>query len=86
MCNPHDLHVLSFANGFTLWHYQTNDPMEELLDPTYFNTARTLLRRGDCLITAAGKDNSNHALLVITEIDEASIRVNGTMMHSLTNT
>jgi hypothetical protein len=53
----HDLSVLAYANGFTLWHYRTGDSLPTLLgDRTgletnpYFATADELLRPGDQII------------------------------------
>lgn len=50
-----ELSVLAYANGFTLWHYRTEDPATALLDPPgapatgggYFDPAAELLRPGD---------------------------------------
>ena len=53
-----ELSILAYANGFTLWHYRTNDKPELVLsnecgnpDYTgYFAPACDLLRRSDDLI------------------------------------
>lgn len=53
-----DLSVLAYANGFTLWHYRTQDGLADLLecrggkpfagnDNGYFSPAHELLRAGD---------------------------------------
>ena len=50
-----ELSVLAYANGFTLWHYRTEDRLADLLDPTlgafenagYFGAACDLLCAGD---------------------------------------
>jgi hypothetical protein len=45
------LSVLAYANGFTLWHYRTdNDTRNQTLSPGYFNPAAHLLRRGDMVL------------------------------------
>lgn len=45
-----DLSVLSYANGFTLWHYTTEDfGADGRLD--YFNEAARMLRVGDLIVT-----------------------------------
>lgn len=47
--DPTGLHVLSYAAGFTLWHYRSAAPLEAVARPGYFNPARELLRAGDRL-------------------------------------
>tara|TARA_R110000787_G_scaffold19874_4_gene59137 strand:- start:1282 stop:1575 length:294 start_codon:yes stop_codon:yes gene_type:complete len=43
-----DLSVLSYANGFTLWHYCSKDAVADV-DAGYFNDASDMIRRGDLL-------------------------------------
>jgi hypothetical protein len=47
-----ELSVLAYANGFTLWHYRTADPLAALLavDGSYFAAADELLRPGDQIL------------------------------------
>lgn len=45
--DPAGLHVLSYARGFTLWHYRSASPLEAVARPGFFNEARHLLRPGD---------------------------------------
>jgi hypothetical protein len=47
-----ELSVLAYANGFTLWHYRTADPLTALLaaDGSYFAAADELLRPGDQIL------------------------------------
>ena len=49
-----NLSVLTYANGFTLWHYKTNDLATDLDTSGYFNAANTMLRVGDFMIVNAG--------------------------------
>jgi hypothetical protein len=45
------LSVLAYANGFTLWHYRTdNDTRSQTLSTGYFNPAAHLVRRGDMVL------------------------------------
>ena len=46
-----NLSVLSYANGFTLWHYTTPDTATTVATAAYFNDASDLLRKGDLIIT-----------------------------------
>jgi hypothetical protein len=51
-----NLSVLSYANGFTLWHYTTTDNNTAVIAANYFNDAADLLRKGDLII--ANVDNA----------------------------
>ena len=44
-----DLSVLAYTNGFTLWHYRTNDGIDDIFkfDGNYFGPANEMLREGD---------------------------------------
>lgn len=48
-CKPTNLSVLAYANGFTLWHYVTDDTKLELESEGYFDRAYDRLRAGDML-------------------------------------
>ena len=52
--------ALTYANGFTLWHYRTDDGFEEVVGEGYFDDAHNLVRDGDIVICAvdAGGDVS----------------------------
>lgn len=45
-----NLSVIAYANGFTLWHYKTNDTIAEVQDPTYFARVAVLMNAGDIII------------------------------------
>lgn len=45
-----DLSVLAYANGFTLWHYTTNDIATDVDTAGYFNDAADMLRVGDIIV------------------------------------
>ena len=47
--DPHGLFVLSYASGFTLWHYNTADKLREVRQDGYFDAAREMFRDGDRL-------------------------------------
>ena len=46
-----DLSVLAYANGFTLWHYTTEDSNEDVEYTNYFTLAADMLRVGDIIVT-----------------------------------
>lgn len=47
---PKSLSVLAYANGFTLWHYRTEDSRAAVSTPGYFDAARDMLRHGDVVM------------------------------------
>jgi len=50
---PSGLSALTNANGFTLWHYRTEDSRTTVLAPGYFASAGTMLQPGDIVIVQA---------------------------------
>lgn len=49
------LSVIGYANGFTLWHYEADEPIETVLQDGYFNVIDSLVHDGDVVyIVAAG--------------------------------
>jgi hypothetical protein len=42
-----NLSQLAYAQGFTLWHYRTADPLSEVLAPGYFDNAHDFFHLGD---------------------------------------
>lgn len=81
--NPRQLSVIGYANGFTLWHYTSDDPLVAMsppdrpadaspgiLDAGYFSSARDLLRRGDFVMVNGG---TGHAMVVIGAASENAL-------------
>jgi hypothetical protein len=71
-----ELSILAYANGFTLWHYRTNDKPEQVLSAAcsnpdytgYFAPACDLLRRGDQVIVSyGGSPEPDLMTLIVTE-------------------
>ena len=51
--DPRHLSVLAYANGFTLWHYRSEEPLSRLTGDAYFGTAHDLFRTGDMMLINA---------------------------------
>ena len=48
-----NFNVIAYANGFTLWHYSSNEEtLEEIEQDNYFNIVYTLMNNGDIIIIA----------------------------------
>jgi outer membrane protein assembly factor BamB len=48
-----NLSALTYANGFTLWHYKTPDAADIVDNSGYFNDAASMLRVGDFIFANA---------------------------------
>ncbi|WP_374382966.1 hypothetical protein [Dongia sp.] len=66
-----DFAVLAYANGFTHWHYRTNDRLAEILgQPGYFSAAADMLRAGDQITANLGAPaGTGLAQFVVRRID-----------------
>ena len=51
-----NLSALTYANGFTLWHYKTPDSAAAVDTTGYFNEAASMLRVGDFIFANANID------------------------------
>jgi hypothetical protein len=51
-----NLSALTYANGFTLWHYKTADAATDVDISGYFNEAASMLRVGDFIFANANVD------------------------------
>lgn len=56
-----NLSVLSYAQGFTSWHYRHRGPMAETLAPSFFNCA-DIMKQGDMIMISAA-DGGAHVFL-----------------------
>ncbi len=67
------LSVLAYANGFTLWHYRTdNDTRADTLASGYFNPAAHLVRRGDMILSRSA---DTFSILHVTAHNGTSVTV-----------
>lgn len=46
--------VIAYANGFTLWHYKTEDYLKDIKDGYFPKNALDLMNVGDIMIINAG--------------------------------
>ncbi len=74
--DPTALHALSYANGFTLWHYRSADRTEAVDGSGYFDPAAPILRVGDFVFLNVGvADEAKHTLRVVTGNDGTRVTV-----------
>ncbi len=70
------LSAISYANGFTLWHYRTNDLVADIDNAGYFNGASKMLRTGDFILVNAGIDDiATHGLVVVLTTSNEVVNV-----------
>lgn len=53
-----DLSVLAYANGFTLWHYKSDDTNAVVTANDYFNNASEMLRVNDLIMANVDVDGT----------------------------
>lgn len=71
-----DLSVLSYANGFTLWHYTSPDDATAITAADYFSNAADMLRVGDLIIINQDTDGSmTTAIYTVTANDGQSVSI-----------
>jgi len=70
------LSAISYANGFTLWHYRTSDLAAEIDNAGYFNGASKMLRVGDFMFVNSGVDQMpTHGLVVVLSNESGVVDV-----------
>jgi hypothetical protein len=65
-----NLSALTYANGFTLWHYKTNDIATDVDTAGYFNDAAGMLRVGDFIFGNfdLGGTPSHGVMIVVSNV------------------
>jgi len=53
-----NLSVIAYANGFTLWHYASDEKIATITAAGYFDNVKTLMNVGD-LVIINGTDNTS---------------------------
>ncbi|MDX1736971.1 MAG: hypothetical protein R3261_01970 [Alphaproteobacteria bacterium] len=65
-----NLSVIAYANGFTFWHYTTEDSLQDFMQDGYFNHASDMLRKGDCII-CNGSSSANLQTTILNVVDNS---------------
>jgi hypothetical protein len=71
------LSAISYANGFTLWHYRSDDTAAEIMAPGYFNPAHKMLRVADFIFVNASFDTAEieHGCIVVLSNSGGAVAV-----------
>ena len=68
--------VMAYANGFTLWNYQTADTLDSITGAGYFNEAGSFMRKGDMILTVANnKATIVPSMLCVEDIADGNVSV-----------
>ncbi len=85
--DPKNLSALAYANGFTLWHYRTNDVAADVDTVGYFNKAASFMRIGDFIITNANASGPiENGFLIVRTNTGTSVDVTNLNALGLSNT
>lgn len=85
--NPKGLSALTYANGFTLWHYRTIDLASDVDTTGYFNPAANMLRVGDFLFINADTDGTpTHGLNIVIANSGGVVDISNPQQLGLVNT
>jgi hypothetical protein len=68
-----NLSALTYANGFTLWHYKTPDAAADVDNNGYFNEAASMLRVGDFIFANANVDATMESGVFIVASNSAGV-------------
>ena len=85
--SPSGLSAISYANGFTLWHYRTADLIADVDNIGYFNEANKMLRVGDFMFVNSGIGGMpTHGLVVVLSNDGGVVDVSNVTQFGAVNT
>ena len=68
-----NLSVLAYANGFTLWHYTTQDAAANVDTAGYFNGAAEMVRVGDMILANADTDGTPTSGIFLVNANAAGV-------------
>ena len=81
--NTKNLSVLSYANGFTLWHLATSDTLAYVDTVGYLNSVATMVRKKDMLFISA---SDGTGLFCVSSNINGVVGLNNTMAVTETDT
>ena len=68
-----NLSVLAYANGFTLWHYTTQDAAADVDTAGYFNAAAAMVRVGDMVLANVDTDGAAASGIFLVNANAAGV-------------
>jgi len=84
--DPNNMSALTYANGFTLWHYKTPDPASDLVASGYFNEASSMFRTGDFIMANTSVNTAiASGVLIVKSNDGTAVDVSNISSFGLAN-
>jgi len=81
-----NLSAISYANGFTLWHYRTADLIASVDNASYFDRAAAMLREGDFIFVNAGMGTApTHGVVVVVANQNGTVDVSNVIAFGTIN-
>lgn len=81
-----NLSVLNYSNGFTLWHYRTEDDAAVVDGVGYFNDASSMFRIGDFLLVNTGYSTvPHHGIMVVVGNNDGLVDISNVTSVGLIN-
>jgi len=85
--DSNNLSALTYANGFTLWHYKTPDLAADVDSSGYFDEAASMLRTGDFIMANTAIENTiASGVFIVKSNDGTTIDVSNISSFGLANT
>lgn len=85
--DPNNLSALTYANGFTLWHYKTVDLAADVDTTGYFDEAAPMLRVGDFVLANTAIDATvASGVFIVKSNDQSGVDVANISSFGLANT
>ena len=74
--NSKNLSVLAYSNGFTLWHYKTEDVKTVVSASGYFNDVANIFNVGDMIVASMDMNGTlTTSLFVVSSVDAGVVSV-----------
>lgn len=70
-----NLSVLAYSNGFTLWHYKTNEAKTVVEAKGYFNKVSNIFNSGDVIFASCGEETKEVVMYVVSSVKDGEVTV-----------
>ncbi|MCR5506873.1 MAG: hypothetical protein K6F04_03435 [bacterium] len=71
--NSKNLSVLAYANGFTLWHYKTEDAKSVVSTSGYFNDVANIYNVGDLIVVSSSINGTMETTIFVVSAITAGV-------------
>ncbi|MBD5398892.1 hypothetical protein HDR60_05325 [bacterium] len=78
-----NLSVLAYSNGFTLWHYKTDDAKTVVGASGYFNKVSNIFNVGDVIFASLGNTSKEMVMYTVSSVESGVVSVSDVMPTSV---